>query len=99
MEGAGRRYSASVPATYTRKKGTGQFLHAFKYHHSTFFGRLRRRKLSKNILSFFIELRRNYPEWQRIYIIMGNLSAHWSQDIVKWAKCNRVTLVPMPTDA
>ena len=32
-------------------------------------------------------------------MIMDNLSAHWTQDIVKWAKCNRVTLVPTPTNA
>ena len=92
-------HPASVPATYTRKSGTRQFLCAFNYHHGTFFGRLRRRKLSKNILSFFIELRRHYPAEQRMYIIMDNLSAHWTPDIVEWARGNRVTLVPTPTNA
>ena len=90
---------ASVPATFTRKNGTRQFLCAFNYHHGTFFGRLRRRKTSKNILSFFRELRRHYPAEQRMHIIMDNLSAHQTEDIVKWAKCNRVTLVPTPTNA
>jgi len=90
---------ASVPATFTRKNGTRQFLCAFNYHHGTFFGRLRRRKTSKNILSFFRELRRHYPAEQRMHIIMDNLSAHQTEDIVKWAKCNRVTLVPTSTNA
>ena len=49
-----------VPATYSGK-GTRQLLLAFNYHHGTFFGRLRRRKLSKNMLSFFREARRHYP--------------------------------------
>ena len=92
-------HPASVPPTYTRKNGTRQLLCAFNYHHGTFFGRLRRRKLSKNMLSFFIELRRHYPAEQRMHIIMDNLSAHWTQDIVKWARCNRVTLVPTSTNA
>ena len=92
-------HPASVPATYTRKNGTMQFLCAFNCHHGTFFGRLRRRKLSKNILSFFIELRWHYPAEQRMHKIMDNLSAHWTQDIVKWARGNRVTLVPTPADA
>ena len=69
-------HPASIPATYTRKNGTMQFLCAFNCHHGTFFGRLRRRKLSKNILSFFIELRWHYPAEQRMYIVMDNLSAH-----------------------
>ena len=92
-------HPASVPATYTRKKGTRQFLCAFNYHHGTFFGRLSRRKLSKNMLSFFIELRRHYPAEQRMHIIMDNLPAHWTPDIVKWAKGNSVSFAPTPTNA
>ena len=56
---------------------------AFNYHHGTFFGRLRR----------------HYPAEQHIHIIMDNLSAHWTPEIVKWAEGNRVTLVPTPANA
>jgi len=48
-----------IRATYSRKD-TRKLLLAFNYYYGTFFGRLRRRKLSKNILSFFRELRRHY---------------------------------------
>ena len=58
-----------VPATYSRK-GTGQLLLAFNYYHGTLFGRLRKRKTAKNILSFFRELRRHYPAEQSMHIIM-----------------------------
>ena len=64
-----------VPATCSRK-GTRQLLLSFNYHHVTFFGRLRRRKTAKNILSFFSELCRHYPAEQHMHIIMDNLSAH-----------------------
>jgi transposase len=88
-----------VPISYSRKEGTRQLLLAFNYYHGTFFGRLRRRKTAKNILSFFRELRRHYPAEQRIHIIMDNLSAHSTEDIVKWAKENRVSFAPTPTNA
>ena len=64
-----------VPATYSRK-GTRRLLLAFNYYHGTLFGRLRRRKTAKNVLSFFKELRRHYPAEQRIRMIMDNLSVH-----------------------
>ena len=94
-----QRQGHPVPATYTRKNGTRQLLCAFNPHHGTFFGRLSGRKLSKNILSFFMGLRRQYPAEQRMHTIMGNLSAHRTQDIVRWARGNRVSLVPTPTNA
>ena len=88
-----------VPATYSRKEGTRQLLLAFNYYHGTFFGRIRKRKTAKNMLSLFRELRRHYPAEQRIHIIMDNLSAHATEDIVKWAKKNRVSFAPTPTNA
>ena len=87
-----------VPATCSRK-GTRQLLPAFNYCHGTLFGRLRERKTSKNILSFFRELRRHYPAEQRMHMIMDNLSAHVTEDIVKWAKKNSVSFAPTPTNA
>ena len=87
-----------VPATYTRKECTGQLLLAFNYRKGTLFGRLRRRKTSKNILSFLVEIRRHYPSRQRIHIIMDNLSAHSTDRIVAWTKENGVSFAPTPTN-
>ena len=52
-----------------------------------------------NMLSFFVELRRHYPAEQRMHIIMANLSAHTTDDIVEWAKENSVSFAPTPTNA
>lgn len=90
---------ARVPATYTRKHGTRQFLAAFNYHKGTWFGRLRRRKRSKEVFSFFRRLRRHYPAEQRIYLIMDNFATHATSPIRAWAKENRVSLVFTPTNA
>ena len=86
-----------LPAPYSRK-GTMQLLLAFNYYHGTFFGRLRKMKTAKNILSFFRELRQQYAAGQRIYIIMDNLSAHVTGNIVKWAKKISVSFALPPTN-
>ena len=70
-----RGHPDRVPATYSRKEGTRQLLLAFNYYKGTFFGRLRRRKTSKNVLSFFREVRRHYPQRHRMHIIMDDFSA------------------------
>jgi transposase len=88
-----------VPATYKRKGGTRQFLVAFNFYKGTFFGRLRKRKRSKEIFAFFRLVRRHYPADQRIYLIMDNLSAHLTPEIRVWAKAHKVTLVQTPTNA
>jgi transposase len=40
-----------------------------------------------------------YRRRQRVYVVMGNLSTHWTSDIRQWATDNRVELVPTPTYA
>ena len=34
-----------------------------------------------------------------VYIVMDNLSAHWTPDIRRWAVNNNVGLLPTPTNA
>jgi hypothetical protein len=43
--------------------------------------------------------RSKYPSDQRVYMIQDGLSAHWTDDIERWARKNRVTLVPTATNA
>jgi transposase len=40
-----------------------------------------------------------YRRRQRVYVVMDNLSTHWTSDIRQWATDNRVELVPTPTYA
>ncbi len=56
-------------------------------------------KSAFNVLSFFKWIRRRYPRQVRIYLVMDNLSSHWTDDIRSWAKDNNVVLVATPTYA
>lgn len=88
-----------LSATYVRTGGTRQYLAAMNYHKGTFFGRLRRRKRSKEVLGFFKQLRRHYPIDQHVHIIMDNFAAHTTQEILQWAKRSNVSFALTPTNA
>ena len=50
-------------------------------------------------LRFLKYVRRRFPADARIYVIQDNLSAHWTPDVRRWARANRVSLVPTATNA
>lgn len=63
-------------------------------------GRLEARRVTaKVVLEFFRDIRRRYPEGVTIYIVMDNLSAHWTKEIRQWATDNNVGLLATPTNA
>jgi transposase len=94
-----RGHPDTVPATYRRLNGARHLLTAFNYYKGTFFGRLRKRKRAKEVLSFFKQIRWHYPREQRIYLIMDNLSAHITPDNRTWMRKNKVSFVPTPKGA
>lgn len=88
-----------VPATYHKNKGVRNFLGVFNTKKKRIWGYLSRRKRGKEWHSFLKAIRRRYPSEQRIYIIQDNFAAHWTDDIKKWARNNKMSLVPTPTNA
>ncbi len=50
------------------------------------------------MVEFLKDIRRRYPAEVTVYIVMDNLSAHWTTDIRQWA-INNVGLLPTPTNA
>lgn len=54
---------------------------------------------AKVVLEFLRDIRRRYPAEVMVYIVMDNLSAHWTPDIRRWAVDNNVGLLPTPTNA
>jgi len=56
-------------------------------------------KDAERVLAFLRAIRARYPARIRIYLVMDNLSTHWTKDIRFWARWKRVTLVPTPTYA
>ena len=57
------------------------------------------RKRWREILRFFRYRRRCYPSDVRLYIILDNASPHEKEEVVRWARANKVTLVYTPTNA
>jgi transposase len=87
-------------ATYNRHHGTRKFLGAFDVGADRLWGRLEPRRVTAQVvLEFFKDIRRRYPAERTVYIVMDNLSAHWTPEIRRWAVNHNVGLLPTPTNA
>lgn len=86
-------------ATYNRRGGTRYLFGAYDVHADHLFGRLRAHKSARDVLGFLHTVRMRYRPKRRIYLVMDNLSTHWTKDIRAWAAANNVELVPTPTYA
>lgn len=87
-------------ATYHRAGGTRKLLGAYDVGADRFWGKVERRSVTaKVVLEFLQDIRRRYPAEVTVYIVMDNLSAHWTPDIRHWAHANNVGLLPTPTNA
>jgi transposase len=86
-------------ATYNRRGGTRYLFGAYDVHADWLFGRLRAHKTARDVLGFLQTIRMRYPAKRRIYLVMDNLSTHWTKDIRDWAADSNIELVPTPTYA
>jgi transposase len=86
-------------ATYTRRGGVRYLFGAYDVHADHFMGRLREHKSARDVLGFLQTIRMRYPRRRRIYLVMDNLSTHWTKDIRAWADASNLELVPTPTYA
>lgn len=87
-------------ATYNRKHGVRKLMGAYDVGADRFWGRLEKRRVTAKVtLEFLRDIRRRYPAETTVYIVMDNLSAHWTAEIRRWAHDNNVALLPTPTNA
>jgi transposase len=87
-------------ATYHRFGGTRKLLGAYDVGADRLWGKVEKRRVTgKVVLEFLRDIRRRYPAEVTVYIVMDNLSAHWTPDIRRWAHDNNVGLLPTPTNA
>lgn len=97
-------FPAKLPArqraTYHRKHGVRKLMGAYDVGADRFWGHIEKRSVtSKVTLEFLKDIRRRYPAETTVYIVMDNLSAHWTPAIRQWAVTNNVGLLPTPTNA
>lgn len=88
-------------ATYRRLMGVRYLFAAYDVGADRLWGALRAKKDASVVLAFLKDIRRRYPIERTVYIVMDNLSAHWTPDIRAWAAnpANNVALLPTPTYA
>jgi transposase len=87
-------------ATYHRHHGTRKLMGAYDVGADRFWGHLEKRRVTGQVtLEFLRDIRRRYPAETTVYIVMDNLSAHWTPAIKTWAVNNNVGLLPTPTNA
>lgn len=86
-------------ATYTRKAGTEQLLAFYDVHDDVLEGVVHKRKTCRDLLQTWKRLRWCYPNNERIFLVMDNLSSHWNKTLVQYAQENLINLVPTPTYA
>jgi transposase len=89
-------------ATYHRTLGTRKLLGAYDVGADRLWGHLEARRVTGTVvLEFLKDIRRRYPPDVTVYIVMDNLSAHWTPAIRAWAGdvTNNVALLPTPTNA
>ena len=96
---APRGIPARLPANYTKPHGVRFFFGCYDVGADQLFGLWFANKGAANVLRTFRLIRRRYPAEVRIYLIMDNLSCHWTDDVRSWAEANNAELVPTPTYA
>jgi len=92
-----RRHPQRFRATYTRRHGIRHLLAAYDVRTGEIWGHFKRRKRAREFLSFLKAMRRKYTG--RLWVVLDNLSAHKTKDILGWAKQNNVHFQFTPTDA
>lgn len=94
-----QRDPEKIPANYHKYEGVRyEYICLNVYHQQLAIGQYEH-KGGKPWLEFMKQERSKYPSNQRVYLIQDGLSAHWTGDIQRWARKNKVTLVPTATNA
>ncbi|MBM3709840.1 MAG: IS630 family transposase [Actinobacteria bacterium] len=88
-----------LAATYTRYHGVRHLLAGYDLIQDKLFGIIRRKKRSKEFISFLKIIRRRYPNERRLIIILDNFSAHKKKEAFNWCRSNGVWLIFTATNA
>lgn len=86
-------------ATYHRTGGVRYLLGSYDVGADRLWGHLVEHKDGPSVLGALQRLRARYPHQFAVFVVLDNLSAHFTPQIRAWAAANRVRLVPLPTYA
>jgi transposase len=86
-------------ATYHRPGGVRYLLANLDVAADRLWGQLVEHKDGPSVLAALKRIRARYPHQVAVFVVVDNLSAHFTPQIRAWAAANRVRLVPVPTYA
>lgn len=85
--------------SHKRPHGVRFLYGALDVHEDRLLGRLRPRKGELEVIRFLTTIRMRYDPRLRLYVVMDNLSCHWTPKVREWAERSNAELVPTPTYA
>lgn len=96
---APRKRPWRMRATYRRPHGVRYLLAGYEVGADRLWGHLVEHKDGPTTLQALKRIRARYPDQVGIFVVLDNLSAHFTPQVRAWARANRVRLVPTPTYA
>jgi len=86
-------------ATYSRKGGVRHFLAVYDLETDRLYGQFTRRKRWLEFLPFLKWVRRRYPRYQVLHIVLDNYGSHLKTEIRAWAAAHKIRFYFTPTQA
>ncbi len=86
-------------ATYKRTGGVQHFLAFYDMETDRLYGQFTCRKTWVEFLAFLKWVRRRYPSWQVLHMVLDNYGPHLKAEVRAWAATHGVRFYYTPTDA
>ena len=87
-----------IRANYDRPKDIRHFLAYYDLETDRLYGRFTEHKTAKDFLSFLKWVRRRYPIWQTLHMVMDNYGTHITPKVLAWAEHHNVLVYLTPTN-
>jgi transposase len=86
-------------ATYRRHGGVRHMFGLYDLETDRLWGVFAAHKTWRDFLSFLKWVRRRYPLWETLHIVLDNFKPHLKTEVLRWAATHRVRLYFTPTNA
>jgi len=86
-------------ATYKRTGGVRHFLAVYDLETDRLYGQFTQRKTWVEFLAFLKWVRRRYPSWQVLHIVLDNYGPHLKAEVRAWAATHQIRFYLTPTEA
>lgn len=96
---AKEKHPDRIPADYTRFNGTKHLLSAYDLSKDRLYAHMKKHKTNVEFLAFLKYLRRLYPFYILIHVILDNFSPHTVPRVLEYASRSNIEFAFTPTNA